>query len=244
MVFTCLMFFILDRYGGNSALMRSIYHNGKVLGWIQLVMNPLNLSIGVVYYICLFGRSCARNERVYWWCSPVLSFLNILIGITLPVSWCFLFNSLIIFLINVGLPDSIPTSPGNVSAMFASSNHIFTQPRVERVLHSMLSSRVLLQIRAQVGDNVVLSDGQNWAQTAFQVHDSSKTWFSSWAKSLDIEKVVSSAYAFSTAKKTVKYLLISILRWMILTVIQLNRNANELPLLAPWFLPWLQPRFA
>ena len=33
------------------------------------------------------------------------------------------------------------------------------QPRVERTLHSMLSSRVLLNIRAVVGDDAVKSDG-------------------------------------------------------------------------------------
>ena len=31
--------------------------------------------------------------------------------------------------------------------------------RVERVVHSMLTSRVVLHIRAQAGDNVVLLDG-------------------------------------------------------------------------------------
>ena len=33
------------------------------------------------------------------------------------------------------------------------------QPRVERMVHSMLTSRVLLQIRAQVGNNSARSDG-------------------------------------------------------------------------------------
>ena len=33
------------------------------------------------------------------------------------------------------------------------------QPRVERMVHSMLTSRVILQIRAQVGDNAARSDG-------------------------------------------------------------------------------------
>ena len=36
---------------------------------------------------------------------------------------------------------------------------ILMQPRVERTLHSMLSSRVLLNIRAVVGDDAVKSDG-------------------------------------------------------------------------------------
>jgi len=32
------------------------------------------------------------------------------------------------------------------------------QPRVERMVHSMLTSRVLLQIRASTGDNAARSD--------------------------------------------------------------------------------------
>ena len=36
---------------------------------------------------------------------------------------------------------------------------ILTQPRVERVVHTMLTSRVLLHIRAQAGDDPVWSDG-------------------------------------------------------------------------------------
>ena len=36
---------------------------------------------------------------------------------------------------------------------------ILMQPRVVRMLHSMLASRVLLHIRAVAGDNAVLSDG-------------------------------------------------------------------------------------
>jgi hypothetical protein len=39
------------------------------------------------------------------------------------------------------------------------SKKIFMQPRVERMVHSMLTSRVLLQIRAQAGDNAAWSDG-------------------------------------------------------------------------------------
>ena len=37
---------------------------------------------------------------------------------------------------------------------------------MERVLHSMLASRVVLHIRAQAGDYLVLSDVQSWANWA------------------------------------------------------------------------------
>jgi len=76
------------RYGGNSALMTSVYREG------------------IVYYIYLF----------------VLSFVNIILGITLPMQY----------------------------------QHLLAT--VERMIHSMLSSRVLLQIRAQAGH---LSDRSN-----------------------------------------------------------------------------------
>ena len=36
---------------------------------------------------------------------------------------------------------------------------ILMQSRVERMVHSMLTSRVLLQIRAQAGDDAAWSDG-------------------------------------------------------------------------------------
>ena len=36
---------------------------------------------------------------------------------------------------------------------------MLTQPRAERMVHSTLTSRVLLHIRAQAGDSPVCSDG-------------------------------------------------------------------------------------
>ena len=52
------------------------------------VTAPLNLYIGVIYYLYLFGRSCARNEWPnHLWCSQVLLCFNIIVVKTLPVSW-------------------------------------------------------------------------------------------------------------------------------------------------------------
>jgi hypothetical protein len=44
------------------------------------------------------------------------------------------------------------------------------QPRVERMVHSMLTSRVLLHIRAQAGDNPVWSDGLTELNTIHLFH--------------------------------------------------------------------------
>ena len=50
---------------------------------------------------------------------------------------------------------------------------ILMQPRVERMVHSMLTSRVLLQIRAQAGDNAISSDGLT-KLSQFTFHDSER----------------------------------------------------------------------
>jgi hypothetical protein len=44
------------------------------------------------------------------------------------------------------------------------------QPRMERVVHSMLTSRVLLQIRAQAGDNAAWSDRLTELSTMSTIH--------------------------------------------------------------------------
>ena len=48
----------------------------------------LNLAIGVIYYLYLFGMSCAtgNEEFVHSQCSQVLSCINIIVVKTLPVS--------------------------------------------------------------------------------------------------------------------------------------------------------------
>jgi len=76
------------RSGGNSALMKAVYHDG------------------VIYYLYLF----------------VLSLINIFVVAILPVQYQQLLSSM------------------------------------ERVLHSMLTSRVVLHMRAQAGDNLVHSE--------------------------------------------------------------------------------------
>ena len=57
---------------------------------------------------------------------------------------------------------------------------ILMQPRVERMVHSMLTSRVLLQIRAQAGDNAISSDGLT-KLSQFTFHDGERPptlhWF-------------------------------------------------------------------
>jgi hypothetical protein len=58
------------------------------------------------------------------------------------------------------LPARIPTDLVTVRGECVISNgRILTQPRMERMAHSVLTSRVVLHIRAQAGDNPGRSDG-------------------------------------------------------------------------------------
>jgi len=50
---------------------------------------------------------------------------------------------------NVVLPERLPTAIGTVSSAFAAESNILMQHRVMRMLHSMLTSRIVLHIRAQ-----------------------------------------------------------------------------------------------
>jgi len=52
---------ILDRDGGNASLTTMVYRDGKPLFFFFLLAARLNLDIGVVYYLYLFGRSCAET---------------------------------------------------------------------------------------------------------------------------------------------------------------------------------------
>ena len=83
-----LMFSNLDQDGGNTSLMTVVYHDGKSLLFFFLVKAPLNVDIGVIYYLYLFGRSCAWNEWAnHLWNLPVLTCINIIVIKTLLVSW-------------------------------------------------------------------------------------------------------------------------------------------------------------
>jgi len=79
---------ILGRNGARSTpLTTVVYHDGKSLHFC-LITAPLNFDIGIIYYLYLFGRSCAGNEWANhsWWCSLVLSSINLIVIKTLPVS--------------------------------------------------------------------------------------------------------------------------------------------------------------
>jgi hypothetical protein len=79
---------------------------------------------------------------------------------TLPVSKGAPFDfSHYFYVIKIGFPGRVPLDIVTVSSEFEASKRILTRPRMERMLHSMLTSRVLLHIRAQSGDSCVRSDG-------------------------------------------------------------------------------------
>ena len=56
-----IIFLILDRVGGNTSLMTMVYRDGKSL-FFFLTAARLNLEVGVIYYLYLFGRSCVGIE--------------------------------------------------------------------------------------------------------------------------------------------------------------------------------------
>ena len=89
-----------------------------------LMTAPLNLEIGVIYYLYIFGRSCAGNE---WdnnsWCWLVLLCMNVIVIKVLPVSWRASFNlcSVVLNCSDIGLPATLPMALGTVSSAFATS---------------------------------------------------------------------------------------------------------------------------
>ena len=78
-----LIFSMLDKKGGNSSLMAVVYRDGKCLFFVLTAR--LNLDVGIIYYLYLFGRFRAGNE----WANHLwnLSCINIILVKTLPVSW-------------------------------------------------------------------------------------------------------------------------------------------------------------
>ena len=73
---------------------------------------------------------------------------------------------------DIGLPARLPTASNIVSSStFATSNRYSRDlHRVGRMLHSILTSRVLLHIRAQAEDSPVWSDGLTELNT-IRFHD-------------------------------------------------------------------------
>ena len=89
----------------------------------------------------------------------------------------------------IGLPwlDTIPIALVTVSSECAiSSQWILTQQaRAERMVHVVLTSRVLLHIRSQAGDNPVWSDGLTELNTICFHESGTDSWvFNHWSTNL------------------------------------------------------------
>jgi len=120
-------------------------------------------TIGVIYYLCTFGKclGCAWHEL-----SLILLNSSVMDQRLYPrIISCELITltSGVAFLICIELssPDSTVPSPRNVrskSKRFSCCDTL-TQSRTGWLLHSILASRVLLDIRAKTGDKLVRSDG-------------------------------------------------------------------------------------
>jgi hypothetical protein len=104
--------------------MAVVYRDGKSC-FSLFMADPLNLGIGVVYYLYLFGRSCAATgwaNRLLF--SPVLSCINLTVVKALPVSRGALFDffqtSSVVS--NIGLPATLRTALCTVSGTFVTSS--------------------------------------------------------------------------------------------------------------------------
>ena len=93
--------------------------------------------------------------------SPVLSSINIVVVQTLPVSCGVPFTSPTPIVSNYLTLDYQQQYQQLLSTYVANYNFqwILMRLRLERVVHSMLTSRVIFHIRAQAGDTIDLSDG-------------------------------------------------------------------------------------
>ena len=76
--------------------------------------------------------------------------------------WLFAFS--LVYLIDVGIPEPVPTAPDTVSGSLVFFKHVLIPPRMARVLHSIFASRVLLHIRAQRDLNLInnISTSISW----------------------------------------------------------------------------------
>ena len=133
------------------------------------MINPLSVSIGVMYYLYLCGEVLHREwtklaltrlpspfiEQRHRCPNPSCESMTFL--------WLFAFS--LVYLIDVGNPEPVPTAPGTVSGNLF-FKHVLIPPRMARVLHSIFASHVLLHIRAQRDPNLInnISTSISWWQ--------------------------------------------------------------------------------
>jgi len=154
---TYLTFSVPDRDGGCTSLMTVVYRDGESFSFCRWPAAPLNLDIAVIYYLYLFGRF------LYW--EWMCYFLMMLVS---PLMYQYHhcknpFRELRSYL---GLrPYFLTSNYSKVTKIFCSCKQhicnfkqILIQARVERMLHSIFTSRVVLHIRAQAAD----SNGPDW----------------------------------------------------------------------------------